>query len=755
MALSAALMKLLRQKALFFGLFCVLAVAYGLGGLTGLDNLLTSSQFRLARSDASQKLVLIEIDAHSLAALNSWPWPRSIHAELIERLKEAGVRDIALNVDFSARSSSQEDGQLARALANSPGQVILPVFRQNSSRVGLEERIILVGPIARLRDNAVPGSVNVSADSDGVIRRHATVENWNGITIASMAALLAGSSDGIEKIFHVDYGIRAETIPVYSYADIYLGRTDLTPLDGKSVLIGASAAELGARFTIPAYGTVPGTLVHALAYESMVQNRMLQRFPMVAVAAIGFALGLVFLTIFGIGKWRRGALTLVAGIALLFFSALAVQAWSTTLVDSGFWMLCLLAAFLAAMARGIDQQAYRLFVQGMAVQHRRNMMDAVLDNNFHGIVITDSKGRIQFFNDAAENLLTLRRQEVLLKSIESILPGADILELSNNLSRGSEHGTAAAPPAPELEFVRSDGERIPLEVVTSESAVEISKSPFERRVEARVIRVYTFRDIRHRKFLEQAQEKALEEALSAGRSKAEFLAVMSHELRTPLNAIIGFSDILRNQLFGPISNPQYLEYANDIYRSGAGLLTLVTDILSVSRVEAGKFDVENSIIDVSDVISASLRLIRGSKDHLTANLVSDFAEDLPRLQADERLLMQMMINIVSNAVKFTEDRGEIRIRAYVDEYGRMVIETSDEGIGMSKEDIPRVLLPFQQADGSLERKFEGSGLGLYLVSKFIDLHDGELEIDSAPGVGTTVKLLFPSSRVLSEDWGGC
>ena len=230
---------------------------------------------------------------------------------------------------------------------------------------------------------------------------------------------------------------------------------------------------------------------------------------------------------------------------------------------------------------------------------------------------------------------------------------------------------------------------------------------------------------------------------------------MSHELRTPLNAIIGFSDILRNQLFGPISNPQYLEYANDIYRSGAGLLTLVTDILSVSRVEAGKFDVENSIIDVSDVISASLRLIRGSKDHLTANLVSDFAEDLPRLQADERLLMQMMINIVSNAVKFTEDRGEIRIRAYVDEYGRMVIETSDEGIGMSKEDIPRVLLPFQQADGSLERKFEGSGLGLYLVSKFIDLHDGELEIDSAPGVGTTVKLLFPSSRVLSEDWGGC
>ena len=240
--LSAALTGLLRGKASFAFLFGVLVVAYVLGGLTGLDNLLLSSRFKLARTDASQSLVVIEIDARSIAALNSWPWPRSVHAALIERLSEAGVRNIALNVDFSARSSPQEDERLARALANTERQVILPVFRQISSRAGEDARIILMGPIAQLRENAVPGSANVSADSDGVIRRHMMVESWNGISVASMAALLAENTGAGGNIFHVDYGIRGETIPVYSYADIYLGRVDLAPLAGKSVLIGASAA---------------------------------------------------------------------------------------------------------------------------------------------------------------------------------------------------------------------------------------------------------------------------------------------------------------------------------------------------------------------------------------------------------------------------------------------------------------------------------------------------------------------------------
>ena len=748
--LPSALASLLRRRLLFVCLFAALLVAYVLGGLTGLDNLLTSSRFKLARSDASQNLVLVEIDSRSLAALDAWPWPRSYHAALIERLTEAGAVSVALNIDFSARSSAEEDGQLARALANTPSKVVLPVFRQISSRAGGEDHISLVGPITSLRENALPGSVNVIADSDGVIRRHNTKESWNDNSVTSMAALLANISQEEGDIFQVDYGIRAGSIPVYSYADIYLEKIDPALLAGKTVLIGASAAELGARFTVPSYGTVPGTIVHALAYESLVQGRMLQQLPTAAVAAIGLILAIAFFALFSATSWRRGAGILFAALALVYFTALGVQAWSPTLIDAGFWMLCLVAAYLSAIARGIDQQAYRFFIQDMAFQHRREMMDAVLDNNFHGIVITDAEGRIQFFNKAAAILFNCEREQVLRQPFEQIVPWINSLQTVSDEEAGKNDGMPAAQHPVEKIFVDKDGVATSLEVILNESSLGIGVNVSERRKRSRKINIYTFRNIEPRKRLELAQEKALDEAISAGRSKAEFLAIMSHELRTPLNAIIGFSDILRNQIFGPIGSQQYLEYANDIHQSGAGLLTLINDILNVSRVEAGKFSIEDSVIRLPEVLAPCLNLLRGLATEKSVQLTAEIPDGLPQLRVDERLLKQMMINIISNAVKFTEAGGEIHVGAHVDGAGRYLIETTDNGIGMAEEDIPKALEPFQQADGSLDRKYEGSGLGLYLVSKFVGLHGGSVELESAVDEGMMVRLCFPPERVVAS-----
>ncbi len=743
MRFLAKLATLSRERTLFAVLIGALILAYALGGLAGLDNLLTSSRFKLARTDASQNLVLIEIDTSSIETLDAWPWARSVHAGMIERLGEAGVREIALNLDFSARSTAEDDDLLARALATAERPVILPVYRQISSRAGTAAHIVMKGPIPSLRDNALPGSVNVIADSDGMIRRHAMGEQWQGHFVPSLAALLAGAAQAEGSEFHVDYGIRAKTIPAYSYADLYLGRADLAPLAGKSVLIGASAAELGANFTIPHYGTVPGILLHAMAYESIAQDRMLKPFPVAAVAVIGLVLGFAFLVLFGTGDWRRGSLILVLGIAVIYGVTLAIQAWTPALIGGGYWMLCLLAAYLSAMALGSDRQAFRVFLQGMAIQHRRNMMDAVLEKNFHGIVITDGRGQVQFVNEAAERILDISGDGALHSPITEILPGAD-----------KPDSSADEPPVMELELSRGDGEEVSLELVVSQSSVGIGKSPFERRAEARSVRVYTFRDIGQRKLLEKAQHQALEEAVSAGRSKAEFLAIMSHELRTPLNAIIGFSEILKNQIFGPIGNAQYLEYAEDIHRSGGSLLTLINDILDVSRVEAGKFNIHDAEVKISALIESSMKLVRNSAADQDIALKLDIPDSLPRLKADERLLMQMMINILSNAVKFSKENGEIRVRAFIDDGGSYVIETADSGIGIAKDDIQKVLMPFQQADGSLGRKYEGSGLGLYLVSKFIDLHDGELSIESEPGEGTVVSLKFPPKRVARDTGDG-
>jgi signal transduction histidine kinase len=747
----------LRDKALFAVLFGALILAYALGGLSGLDNLLTASHFKLARSDASGDLALIEIDARSLEEIDSWPWPRSVHAGLVERLGDAGVRDIAIDVDFSARSpEAEEDLLLAEAIAGAARPVILPVFRQLSSRAGAEATVVRKGPIAELRGNALPGSVNVVADPDGVIRRHLSVEQWNGTPVASMAALLAdaASGDGMATSFLVDYGIRAETIPVYSYADIYFGRVDLALLAGKTVLIGASAAELGSRFTVPVYGTVPGTLVHALAYESMTQGRMLHRLPMAVTAAIALLLGLGFLALCAVGDWRLSAALLVAGIAVIYGVSLAVQAFSPILVDGALMMLALVAAYLAALARDGRRQALRIFLQGMAIRHRRNMMDAVLEKNFHGIVITDGRGRVQFVNEAARRILALSGDAGLRRPIGDILPGAEAIESGLEMTEEAPVERSAAWPAREMQVRRADGETIALEAVVSESSVDIGESSLERRKEARTIRIYTFRDIGQRKLLEEAQKKALEEAVAAGRSKAEFLAIMSHELRTPLNAILGFSDILRNQVFGPIGKQQYLDYAEDIHQSGTSLLMLINDILNVSRVEAGKFNINNSLIDVAPQVEASMKLVRNAAAENSVTLHAEIAADVPRLRADERLVAQMMINLLSNAVKFSRKGGEIRVRAFIAEHGSYVIEVADDGIGIAQEDITKVLQPFQQADSSLGRKYEGSGLGLYLVSKFMDLHDGELRIESELGVGTKVALVFPPDRVVRAASGG-
>lgn len=167
---------------------------------------------------------------------------------------------------------------------------------------------------------------------------------------------------------------------------------------------------------------MPGTLVHALAYESMAQERMLRRLPLAAATFIGLILGLVFFALFSAASWRRGAAILLVAIAVLYFATLAVQVWTPTLVDTGFWLFCLVAAYLAAMARRIDRQAYQIFIQSMAYQHRRDMTDAVLSNDFHGIVVTDSKERVQLFNNAAVNMFSCQRVDAIRRPFVEIVP---------------------------------------------------------------------------------------------------------------------------------------------------------------------------------------------------------------------------------------------------------------------------------------------------------------------------------------------
>jgi signal transduction histidine kinase len=224
---------------------------------------------------------------------------------------------------------------------------------------------------------------------------------------------------------------------------------------------------------------------------------------------------------------------------------------------------------------------------------------------------------------------------------------------------------------------------------------------------------------------------------------------MSHELRTPLNAIIGFAEVMETEVMGPLGVPRYRDYARDIKNSGVHLLEIINDILDLSKIEAGKVQMQEDTVALKRVVQACLTLIDERARLAHVSLTSDVADDLPPIRADERKLKQILLNLLSNSVKFTPAGGSVAVSARVLSSSEIEIAVADTGIGMSEADIPKALTPFTQIDNSLSRKFGGTGLGLPLTDSFVRLHGGKMSITSELGRGTIVTVTLPGNRVVS------
>jgi len=246
----------------------------------------------------------------------------------------------------------------------------------------------------------------------------------------------------------------------------------------------------------------------------------------------------------------------------------------------------------------------------------------------------------------------------------------------------------------------------------------------------------------------QAQElqRSKETAELANRAKSEFLANMSHELRTPLNAILGFAEIIRDEMIGPIAIRRYVEYADDIHESGTHLLSIINDILDLSKVEAGRLEAHLTWIDPIICLEMCLTLVQQRALDSSVTLLHDLDEDV-LLEADERLIKQIALNLLTNAVKFTNAGGSVKLSLKRTANAGLSLTVEDTGVGMTAEEIKVARRPFGQVDSSLSRKHEGSGLGLPLVSAFADKLNATLTIDSEPNVGTRVNVIFPSFKV--------
>ncbi|MBX3497522.1 MAG: PAS domain S-box protein [Parvibaculum sp.] len=253
----------------------------------------------------------------------------------------------------------------------------------------------------------------------------------------------------------------------------------------------------------------------------------------------------------------------------------------------------------------------------------------------------------------------------------------------------------------------------------------------------------TIQDITERKLTELAVIAARDEAVLANRAKSEFLANMSHELRTPLNAILGFSEMMQREVFGPLGVPKYREYVADILKSGRHLLDVLSDIMDVSRVEAGKIEFEPGELSVAQLADACKVIVGGRIREKQQRFSVTIRKGARTIHADPRLAKQILLNLISNAIKFTPDAGRIELTARRTRAGEIALSVADTGIGIAPNDIARVVEPFVRAEGALARTHEGTGLGLALSKSFIELHGGRLEVESRLGKGTTVTVYFP------------
>ncbi|MBV9044031.1 MAG: PAS domain S-box protein [Alphaproteobacteria bacterium] len=259
----------------------------------------------------------------------------------------------------------------------------------------------------------------------------------------------------------------------------------------------------------------------------------------------------------------------------------------------------------------------------------------------------------------------------------------------------------------------------------------------------------TVEDVTQRHTAERELRAALRQTEEANRAKSAFLAAMSHELKTPLNAVLGFSEIIKDEMLGPITPAPYRGYAADIHTSGTRLLAIISDILDVARLSGGAITLNTRPCMAASLAEEAATMARlATKD--VRSVAIDAPDSLPQVEADPQWLRQALANLLSNALKFTPEGGEITLTVTASVTGAMSFAVHDTGIGMDNDKISAALEPFRQLDRSLARRFEGAGLGLSIAKSLIELHGGELLIESAAGAGTTATLVLPPARTITR-----
>ncbi len=369
-----------------------------------------------------------------------------------------------------------------------------------------------------------------------------------------------------------------------------------------------------------------------------------------------------------------------------------------------------------------------------------SLMTSIFDVSEVGIIVTDQNGRIIRVNDSFVRTYGWSRDELMnVDVIALVTPDERQLARRNH----DEFIRTGVRSTGELKMIRKDGSIA--NALFTTATLELSQK--------RRFQVTTMMDITLRKQMEETLRLAKDQADAANRAKSTFLANMSHELRTPLNAIIGFSEMMIKETFGALGHPKYKEYLGDVHASARHLLEIINEVLDMSKIEAGRIELDESEVDMRELVASVTRMMASRAFGNNLKLQMHVPENLPNLYADQRLLRQILINIVTNAVKFSKQGGTITIHACTLNDGRVQVDISDEGVGIPKSKIKQAMEPFGQVSDRPEnaQHQQGTGLGLPLAKAMVELHDGSLNLESEVGQGTTVFITFPAYRIIPSN----
>ncbi len=703
-------------------------------------------------------IVLFTITEDTLAQYPyRFPLDRGMLADAVSRLDAAGAKAIGIDVLFDQATEPAKDRYLAETVARSTVPVIVG-WASEAEELTPQQRKYL----AEYLPEAIHAPSNLSKDArDGTVR-------WIYPGTQTETGYRPGFAPALARAAGVDPSRESESLYFRRGADDSLQPFRKFPLHmlphlpaawfkGKIVLIGADLPNEDRHRTPFASmvgndrGSVPGVVVHAFALAQMLDGATLTATPVpfdVILMLVAAGAG-VLIALLQAGVLVKIGAVLIA-MATIWGGGFALFAFGGPLAPL-FGPSVALAAAISLSAGHIAQlyKQKKQFAEAM-VQRRNQSIQKMVENSFDGIVVTSSEGAILSTNGSADRILGWNEGEAVGLPIGEYVPGieaaaARFLELDLSQREG---GSLAVEPL-EMDCTRRDGTAFAMEVIVYTARISFEKSAVVTVGGERVSYIYSFRDVTARREEKEARERALREAETASRAKTEFLANMSHELRTPLNAIIGFSELMKMQPFGPLGSPQYLDYIVDIHNSGSHLIEVVNDILDMSKIEAGELKPNEAVFAFDRVIDSATRMVADRAYKSEVVIEQDIAPNLPCLLADERMIKQILLNLLSNAVKFTPAEGRVMLSARADATG-FTFSVSDTGIGIPADKLDIVMLPFGQADMTLHREYEGTGLGLPLVKGMTELHGGTFELASVEGEGTTATVWLPQDRIVPE-----